>query len=76
MDKNFKKSSADYYSDTSVTVKQDQGHQIWYELVEPKQVLSMESKENLALTVSAKKAILKFSSLGNMSIICFEYERK
>ena len=37
MDKNLKKQSAVYDSDTPVTLKQGQGHQTWYELVDPKQ---------------------------------------
>ena len=32
-----KKQFAVYDSDTSVTLKQDQGHQTWYELLDPKQ---------------------------------------
>ena len=37
MDKNLKKQFAVYDSDTPVTLKQGQGHQTWYELVDPKQ---------------------------------------
>ena len=34
-----KKQIVVYDSDTPVTLKQDQGHQTWYELVDPKQDL-------------------------------------
>ena len=51
VDKNLKKLFAVYNSDTPVILKQGQSHQIWYELVEPKQ----ECLKNLAWTVSVKK---------------------
>ena len=44
VDKTLKKQFVVYNPDTPVTLKQGQGHQIWYELVEPKQ----ECLKNLA----------------------------
>ena len=37
VDKNLKKQFAVYDSDTPVTLKQGQGHQTWYEFLDPKQ---------------------------------------
>ena len=37
-----------YDPDTPVTFKQSQGHKTWYELVDPKQGLTLQSLKNLA----------------------------
>ena len=45
-----------------MTLKQGQGHQTWYELVDPNEVIIMQSLKNLVKTVSAKKLPIKFLS--------------
>ena len=45
--KRKEKKNAVYNSDTSVTLKQGQGNQTWYEFVDPKEVYDNTSLKNL-----------------------------
>ena len=51
-----KKQFAVHDSDTSVTLKQGQGHQTWYILVDPKQGYNNAKFENPRLTSVCEKA--------------------
>ena len=69
-----KKQFAVYDSDTSLILNQGQGHQTWYELVDPKQGYNNAKFENLCLkTVSEKANDKVFVKSGNTSIISFQY---
>ena len=51
-----KKKKATYDSDTTVTLKQGQGHQFWYELVDPKQGINRAKIERPPLNSFFEKA--------------------
>ena len=51
-----KKQFAVYDSDTSLILNQGQGHQTWYELVDPKQGYNNAKFENLCLKTVSEKA--------------------
>ena len=50
-----KRKEKNYDSDTPVALNQGQGHQTWYEFVDPKQGYNSAKFENLAWSVSIKK---------------------
>ena len=59
-----------YHSDTPVTLKQCQGHLIWYKLVDPKDGYSKAKFEKPRLNNVPERANDKvFVKSGNMSII-------
>ena len=58
-----KEQCAVYDSDTPVTLKQSQGHQTWFELVDPEQGYdNAKFKKKPHLTVSVKKPTIKVLS--------------
>ena len=59
---------------THVTLKLGQGHQTWYELVDPKQAYNNTNFENLAWSVCEKANEKVLVKSGNMSIIFPEYK--
>ena len=74
MDKNLEKQFAVYNSDTTVTLKQGQGHQTWCELVDPKQGYNIAKYEKSCFNSVHVKANDKvFVRSGNMSITYLEY---
>ena len=56
-----KEQFAVYDSNTPVTLKQGQGHQTWYEWLDPEQG-HIQSLKDLPYTVSPQKPMLKFLS--------------
>ena len=75
--KQTKKQFAVYDSNKSVTLKQGQGHQTWYELVDPKQGYDNGKFEKLCLNSVCEKANNKvFVKSGNTSIISLENVRR
>ena len=65
------------HSDASVTLKQGQGNQTWYELVDPKQGYNNAKLEKCRLTSVREKADKKmFVKSGNTSIFSLEFVRK
>ena len=62
MDKNLKKQLAVYDSDTPVTLKNGQGYQTWYELVDPKQGYNNAKFKKPRLNGVREKAQIKFLS--------------
>ena len=78
MGKNLKKKQfAVYNSGPPVTLRQGQGHQTWYELVDPKQADNNAKVVKSRLNSVREKADNKvFIKSGNMSIIFLEYMRK
>ena len=61
---------AAYDSDTPVTLKQGQGHQTWYELVDPKQCHNNPKMEKLCVNSVRVKANDKlFAKSENTSVI-------
>ena len=70
VDKNLKKLFAVYDPDTPVTLQQNLGHQIWYELVDPKQCHNNAKFEKLRLNSVRVKANDKlFAKSENTSVI-------
>ena len=66
-----------YDSDTPVTLKQGQGHQTWFELVDPRQGYNNAKFEKPSLNSVFEKANdTVFVKSGNMSIISLKYVRK
>ena len=64
-------------SDTAVILKQGQGHQTWYELVNYKQGYIYAKFEKPRLNAIHEKAIVNILvKSGNTSIISFEFVRK
>ena len=62
---------------TPVTLKQDRGHQTWYELADPKQVYDNAKFEKSRLNSLRERANDKvFLKSGNTSTISLEYVRK
>ena len=53
-----------YHSDTAVTLKYGQGHQTWYELVDPKQGYNYAKFKILPLHSVYQKAHVKSSFLN------------
>ena len=67
------KTIAVYDSETLVTMKQGQGHQTWYGLVDPKQGSNNAKFENLRLnSVHEKNNDKVFAKSGNISIISLQ----
>ena len=63
-----------YDSDTPVTLKKGQGHQTWYELIDPKHGYNNAKFEKSCLNRICEKANDKvFVKSGNLSIISLEY---
>ena len=61
-------------SDTPVTLKQGQGHQTWYDLVDPKQSYNNAKFEKPHLNSVCKMNNGKtFVKSGNLSIIFLDY---
>ena len=60
--------------DTPVTLKQDQDHQTWYELVDTKQGYdNAKNGKTLLKQCLGKKTAEVFNKSGNVSIITLEY---
>ena len=75
--KNWKKNHISYEYDTPVTLKQGQGNQTWYKLVDPKECWSNTKFEKPHLNSVHEKANNKvFVKSGNISIISLEYVQK
>ena len=72
-----KKQFAVHDSDTSVSLKQGQGNQSWYELVDSKHGYNNINFEKPCLNSVCGKANDKaFVKSGNKSVISLEYVRK
>ena len=60
-----------------MTLKQGQGHQTWYELVDPKQGYNNAKFEKPRLNSVCEKVSDKvFVKSGNMTVISLEYVQK
>ena len=71
------KQYAIYDPDIPVTLTYGQGHQAWYELVDPKEVFSHAKFERFPLNNIRQKANVTFLSnqnLENMSNLSWEYK--
>ena len=59
----IKKQITVYNSDTPVTLKQGQGHQIWHKLVKPKQDYNNAKFEKPHIDSTPNKPMIKFLSI-------------
>ena len=73
MGRNLRKQFAVYDSDTPVTLKHGQGHQTWYEVVNPTQDYnSAKFDQPLLSSVRERTNIKVFVKSGNTSVISLE----
>ena len=69
--------TAVYDSDTCLTLKQDQGHQTWYKIVDPKLGDNKAKFEKSRLNGVCEKANNKvLVKSANMPVISLEYAQK